>query len=347
MKSREASFERKVNIDALEPLQTRAGMDAATIAEYAEAMAGGVKFPPIEVREIDECGKARMIVTDGIHRMEAARRNGAHTISARVLPGSLASAYRDALAANAGLRRTNADKLHALGVAWENRRIIWPREDGADPSAEVLARACAVSTEYARQFVQSKTGVNPPTVGELKDATTQAAGVNSPTVGGLENVPKMPTRKVFGADGRVRPVRPSMPVRPVRPSAPVLAAPKAPVRPSNAVRIVPDRYGTQIPIEIQGAFEHGERGAVESMLREARKTLSAALDAHAPSCGAVRQDALLLIDQALIFVKAARAHCVCRMCQGNGCKACHNRGWQTEDEYKNNPKEFQAQGGAA
>ena len=40
---------------------------------------------------------------------------------------------------------------------------------------------------------------------------------------------------------------------------------------------------------------------------------------------------------------AAEPHCVCRMCQGQGCKACHGRGWQTEEEYKRNPKEFKAE----
>ena len=47
------------------------------------------------------------------------------------------------------------------------------------------------------------------------------------------------------------------------------------------------------------------------------------------------------LNNAYNFVSAAEPHCVCRMCQGNGCKACHERGWQTEEEYKRNPKEFQ------
>ncbi len=61
---------------------------------------------------------------------------------------------------------------------------------------------------------------------------------------------------------------------------------------------------------------------------------------------AARQDALVNLNNAYNFVNAAEVWCVCRMCQGNGCKVCHGRGWQTEEEYKRNPKEFQAEGGA-
>jgi hypothetical protein len=35
------------------------------------------------------------------------------------------------------------------------------------------------------------------------------------------------------------------------------------------------------------------------------------------------------------------------MCQGDGCKACHNKGFQTEEQYDRNPKEFKAKGGEA
>ena len=57
----------------------------------------------------------------------------------------------------------------------------------------------------------------------------------------------------------------------------------------------------------------------------------------------MRQDALVQLDNAYRFVSAAEPHCVCRMCQGTGCKACHERGWQTEEEYRRNPKEFKAE----
>jgi hypothetical protein len=77
----------------------------------------------------------------------------------------------------------------------------------------------------------------------------------------------------------------------------------------------------------------GAKTAIDFCLRNG-------IDAGAPSFAAVRQEALVQLNNAYSFVTSAKAHCVCRMCQGNGCKACHNRGWQTEEEYDRNPKEF-------
>ena len=115
----------------------------------------------------------------------------------------------------------------------------------------------------------------------------------------------MPTRptQLIGANGKMYPVRPSMPTLPSRPA-----------------HVVPvDRYGTEIPVEINDAFDGGVLADV---------------------CGLISK---VQLDNAYRFVSAAEPHCVCRMCQGTGCKACHGRGWQTEEEYKRNPKEFKAE----
>ena len=122
------------------------------------------------------------------------------------------------------------------------------------------------------------------------------------------------------------PVRPAMPTRPAKPA-----------------HIVPlDRFGTEIPIEINAAFEQEELNEVIHNISDARVVLRSALEAGVESFKAVRQDALIQLNNAYNFVKSAKAHCVCRICQGNGCKACHERGWQTEEEYERNPKEFKA-----
>ena len=107
-----------------------------------------------------------------------------------------------------------------------------------------------------------------------------------------------------------------------------------------------DRYGTVIPVEINEAFEGSPLADILSCISKARVALRKGMDEHDPAFGAVRQDALVNLNNAYNFINAAEPHCVCRMCQGTGCKACHNRGWQTEEEYKRNPKEFQAKGGA-
>ena len=139
-------------------------------------------------------------------------------------------------------------------------------------------------------------------------------------------MPLRPTQ-LIGADGKMYPVRPSMPTRPSRPA-----------------HVVPvDRYGTEIPVEINDAFDGGVLADVCGLISKARCALRKGFDDKLPQFAAVRQDALVQLDNAYRFVSAAEAHCVCRMCQGQGCKACHGRGWQTEDEYKRNPKEFKAE----
>ena len=140
--------------------------------------------------------------------------------------------------------------------------------------------------------------------------------------------PVRPT-KLVGADGKMYPVRPT---------------PKAPARPTR--KIPTDRYGTVIPVEINEAFEGSPLADILSCISKARVALRKGMDEHDPAFGAVRQDALVNLYNAYNFVNAAEVWCVCRMCQGNGCKVCHGRGWQTEEEYKRNPKEFQAEGGA-
>jgi hypothetical protein len=107
-----------------------------------------------------------------------------------------------------------------------------------------------------------------------------------------------------------------------------------------------DRYGTVIPVEMQEAFESSPLADILSCVSKARVALRKGFEEHDPAFGAVRQDALVNLNNAYNFISAAEPHCVCRMCQGTGCKACHERGWQTEEEYKRNPKEFQAKGGA-
>ena len=163
----------------------------------------------------------------------------------------------------------------------------------------------------------------------------------------------MPTRpdKLIGADGKMYPVRPVAPVRAVAPvaapKAPVRNAPKAPVRPSKPAHVVPvDRYGVEIPMEIQEAFEGSPLADILTCVSRARVALRKGFEDKDPAFAAVRQNALVQLNNAYNFISAAEPHCVCRMCQGQGCRACHNRGWQTEDEYKNNPKEFKAKGGA-
>src|SRR5208283_2317669 len=95
--------------------QTRAHIDDATVAEYAEAMAHGDRFPPVIVFQ----NNGEFIMADGFHRHKAAHRARLKHLLAEIRQGSRKDALRFALGANHkhGLRRTNGDKRRAVEMA--------------------------------------------------------------------------------------------------------------------------------------------------------------------------------------------------------------------------------------
>ena len=318
-----------INLADLRPIQTRAETDAATIEEYAEAAQRGAKFPPVSV--IADAEADTLWLWDGVHRMEAARRLGKKCIRADVKPGTYADALRLALGANAthGLRRTNADKRHALEMAWENRETIF----GGDPSQNMLAEMCGISRKTVERFMaaqvatlsQSEKGathVQPP---QMSQPVTPANGNRAP----------VPIRRTIGRDGKT--YTRAMPVPQATSHAPAY---------NHAKGVMTDRFGVEIPMEIRGAFKaETVRDEIETHLRTAATLMKRAMDEKDPSVAQFRQADLIDLQNALRTAKFTRPHCVCRLCQGNGrgsCTACHETGFQTQAQYDNNPKEFKA-----
>ena len=323
-------------------LQTRAGTDVDTINNYAEAMADGASFPDVTVFTD---GKHYWLA-DGFHRVMAAKQNGKASISADVRKGTADDAVVFGGTANnkQGKRPTRADVQHFLSMVWERREAVF----GGTPTGGNLAERCGVSRATGERFVMERLKEMPKAPARPTASKTQ---------------PKMPARPthLVGANGREYPVRPT-PAAPkkaeAQPAPKQAETPSAPVRPTvskiqskmpaRPTRKMPtDRYGTVIPVEINEAFEGSPLADILSCISKARVALRKGFEEHDPAFGAVRQDALVNLNNAYNFINAAEPHCVCRMCQGTGCKACHNRGWQTEEEYKRNPKEFKAKGGAA
>ena len=322
-------------------LQTRAGTDVDTINNYAESMADGASFPDVTVFTD---GKHNWLA-DGFHRVMAAKQNGKTSISADIRKGTADDAVVFGGTANnkQGKRPTRADVQHFLSMVWERREAVF----GGTPTGGNLAERCGVSRATGERFVMEK-------LKEMPKAPVR------PTASKIQS--KMPARPthLVGANGRAYPVRPTPPAPKkveAQPAPKVAETPSAPVRPTvskiqskapaRPTRKMPtDRYGTVIPVEINEAFEGSPLADILSCISKARVALRKGMDEHDPAFGAVRQDALVNLNNAYNFINAAEPHCVCRMCQGTGCKACHNRGWQTEEEYKRNPKEFQAKGGA-
>ena len=318
----------KIKIEELDlSLQTRAGTDAETIDNYAEAMADGAQFPEVTVFT----DGTHYWLADGFHRVMAAKQNGRTVIAADVRKGTEDDAVVFGGTANnkQGKRPTRADVQHFLQMVWDRSEAIF----GGTPTGGNLAERCGVSNRTGQDFVREKLAempvapVRPPR--QIADVPPSNVGQLSTSPNEPIQAPKMPLRptQLIGADGKMYPVRPSMPTRPSRPA-----------------HVVPvDRYGTEIPVEINDAFDGGVLADVCGLISKARCALRKGFEDKLPQFAAVRQDALVQLDNAYRFVSAAEAHCVCRMCQGQGCKACHGRGWQTEDEYKRNPKEFKAE----
>jgi hypothetical protein len=92
--------------------QCRHGLNALIVAEYAERMISGVRFPPVEVWFDGE----HYWLTDGFHRLAAAKEAAREAIDAIVRYGSVVDARWSACAANAhhGLRRSKSDLENAI-----------------------------------------------------------------------------------------------------------------------------------------------------------------------------------------------------------------------------------------
>ena len=320
-----------INLADLRPIQTRAATDAATIEEYAEAAQRGAKFPPVSV--IADAEADTFWLWDGAHRMEAAKRLGKKCIRADVKPGTYADALRLALGANAthGLRRTNADKRHALEMAWKNRETIF----GGDPSQNMLAEMCGISRKTVERFMSAQ--VATLSQSEKVARCVEPISMSQPDAPADGKRAPVPIRRTIGRDGKVY----------TRSVAPVNTAPtrKAPAY-NHAKGVMTDRFGVEIPMEIRGAFKaETVRDEIETHMRTAANLLKRAMDEKDPSVAQFRQADLIDLQNAVRTARFTKPHCVCRICQGNGrgsCTACHETGFQTQAQYDNNPKEFKA-----
>jgi hypothetical protein len=142
--------------------QTRAELNQAVISEYAEAYKEGIELPPIEVY-FDE---TVYWLADGFHRVKAVQQIGRDTIAANVHSGGQREALGSALGANErhGLRRTNADRRHAVMI------MLNDPEWGGWANTEI-ARQCHVSEFLVRTIRNEITAAETEPV---KERTRQA-----------------------------------------------------------------------------------------------------------------------------------------------------------------------------
>ena len=312
---------RKIAIGDIERkgLQTRVALNEETVADYAEAMAKGVKFPPVTVFQ---CA-GHLYLADGFHRVEGALRNGVKRIDAEITQGKFDDALKFALGANAnhGLRRTNADKNRAVNIALQNCDRLF----GGVPSANLLAETCAVSVEFANRMVREFESLSAP---KRAVPTRRKAAVQ----------PTPPSRVRVTRDGKTVTLPPNQP-------------PKRPARAGyyigkdgqeHAIGVALDRFGVEIPERIKAAFADERVDDWAHRVGTVKNEIKGLQTVGGNPVAASLQRAVIELENAYHEIKAAKPYCVCRMCQGNGCDACRDTGYQTQDQYNRNPKEFKA-----
>ena len=331
-------------------LQTRAALNEDTVADYAEAMERGDRFPPVTVFT----DGAEYYLADGFHRVEALRRIGKKAVMAELRDGDFKAALLFALKANSthGLRRSNADKRHALEMAWNARDELF----GGEPSNALLAETCGVTRQWVIKWLQEQ-GVNRLHPVKEENAEngeeTQENEVRQFPPVRRQMTGKKPVQTAPSA--RPQPVpaplpKPVAPVRRVGKDGKTYTVPQRPAAPkptySHVKGVMTDRFGVEIPMEIRDAFKaETARDEIENHLAQTARLLKRAMDDKDPSVAQFRQADLIDIQNAVRTAKFTRPWCVCRICQGNGrgsCTACHETGFQTEAQYENNPKEFKA-----
>lgn len=123
--------------------QPRTALDFAAIDDYAEAMAAGVKFPPVVVFHDGE----HYWLADGFHRVKAAFASGFDAIDCELRQGALEDAQWYSFSANKtnGLRRTNEDKQRAVKSALLHARA-------ASLSNSAIARHVGVDEATVRNW---------------------------------------------------------------------------------------------------------------------------------------------------------------------------------------------------
>jgi len=293
--------------------QVRAGLNEGTVEDYAEALADGAKFPPVIVFH-DGIG---YIAADGFHRIRAAMRKAATQIECDVRTGGKRDALKFALGCNAhhGLRRTNADKRHAVGLALKEFPNL---------SDRALAEMCLVGH---------------PLVAEVRAST-----------GSSSSCPPPPTR--IGLDGRERKLSPPPMVRrtangtngtggthepPGRMPGSTAGKMPAATLPPPPSRVL-DATGWPIPTQLIPLWQRAaEVQEMLTILSRVKGALRAAQENRDKLFAEVNfSSALSQLDQAWTDVKTAKPFAVCPNCQGqlpDQCTLCRGRGLISEHRW--------------
>jgi hypothetical protein len=122
-------------------VQSRAAINKAVVAEYAERIKEGDQFPPLVVFNVD----GNYILADGFHRHAAAEMAGLEDFAVEIRQGTRKDAIRFSIEANNahGLPRTNEDKRRAVELALNELSEL---------SDRLIAGLCRVSHPFVGEI---------------------------------------------------------------------------------------------------------------------------------------------------------------------------------------------------
>jgi len=296
--------------------QPREKIDADVVHEYAERMREGDRFPRVSVY----FDGTDHWLSDGFHRVKAAREAGLATIQAEVWEGTRDDAFWMSLGANKdhGLRRSNDDKARAVKAALAAK----PRLSDA-----AIADHVGVSDRMVAKYRAEMT----PKVSESAERVGRdGRRINTANIGKAKAVP--------AADPPLDPDDIPLDL-PSKPKGGDPASSGAP-----AAEAITDRLGHPIEGKVAEAFSR--RHEIQALMLAVSKVKSVVLKA-------IEAKDLLYADvnpsrfeaecnNAYHQLKAALPYAACPYCRAAGCKACHGRGWVNEGVYERAPKELKA-----
>lgn len=314
--------------------QARAGIDAGTVSDYAEAFEELAGFDAEDLPPLDAVLDAggNYWLWDGFHRLDAYKRLGVACAPVNVTEGTLDDARWLACGANArhGLPRSNKDKRKAVEMALRMR---------PDLSSRAVAEHCRVSHDF------------------VNNLRKELSSDDSSTRTGLDGkARKMPKKPKPAPDGEgASPATPEDAEAVIAANADAQVHPPATEADNEAFRLanVKCALGQSVPPAFAPAFLAGERiDALLDALRSCERAVTALCESgHAPALrracvakqakeGGPRRWQLDPLRSAVTRVKMSLPHTLCPHCwdahpgrADADCNSCDGSGVVTKDAY--------------
>jgi hypothetical protein len=312
--------------------QPRERIDEGTVAEYAEEMAAGAVFPAAQVFS----DGSDYWLSDGFHRLMAARRAGRADLLCEIIQGTQQDAQLSAVATNQthGMRRTNGDKLRAVV-----RTLRHPTVVAGKWTTGKIAMHCGVSVGFVSDTRKSLGGqsAHPEHTGRpRKPSESDFHGENRHAEAPANTGDFTPPQDVVAGvliDSRGMWVNRA----PVPPPQDVVAGVLIDSPMTTA-------EGQAVPVRLRAAFaQRPQIMGMMALLSDVKLKVFAALDKRDPVFADINGSAFqAAIENARRELSATVPHALCPYCAAKGCKTCHDRGYVGKYIWANAPGDLRS-----